>query len=118
LIVTENGKVIYKIEPANAAGTGTSATGGQSSANRIVRKVEPEYPPQARAQGIQGPVVLDVRIGSDGRVGNVDVVSGDPVLAGAAVSAVKQWVYAPFSPDGKEVDRQTRITFRFTLSPG
>lgn len=114
LIVTQNGKVIYKIEPTNAARTGASQTAEQSSARRIIHQVEPEYPPEARAKGIQGPVVLDVQVQGDGRVGSVNVVSGDPTLSEAAVKAVKQWVYQPFSVDGKPVERQTRITIRFT----
>jgi len=114
LIVTENGKVIYRIEPANVPPAARRAP-EQSSANRIIHWVQPEYPAQATAQGIQGPVVLDVRIGGDGRVERVEVVSGNPLLADAAVSAVKQWVYAPFPGSGKGVERQTRVTIRFTL---
>jgi TonB family protein len=114
LIVTENGKVIYKIEPAKVAPTAARRTPEQSPANRIIHWVQPEYPAQATAQGIQGPVVLDVRIEGDGTVGSVDVVSGNPLLADAAVSAVKQWVYAPF-PGGGKAERQTRVTIRFTL---
>ena len=115
LIVRQNGKVIYKVEPASPPGTGASFGPAQSAANRIVHQVEPEYPAQAKAEGIQGPVVLDVRIGSDGRVESVEVASGSPLLAEAAVSAIKQWVYAPLWVNGKPVERQTRITIRFTL---
>ena len=114
LLVTENGKVIYRIEPANPVRTAGSGGAGKSSSNRLVHQVEPEYPPEARAKGIEGPVVLDVQVQGDGRVSTVNVVSGDPILSEAAVKAVKQWVYQPFSVDGKAVERQTRITIRFT----
>ena len=114
LLVTENGKVIYRVEPANPVRTADSGGGVKSSTSRLIHQVEPEYPPEARAKGIQGPVVLDVQVEGDGRVGSVNVVSGDPMLSEAAVKAVKQWVYQPFSVDGKAVERQTRITIRFT----
>ena len=114
LLVTENGKVIYRVEPANPVRTAGSGGGVKSSTSRLIHQVEPEYPPEARAKGIQGPVVLDVQVEGDGRVGSVNVVSGDPMLSKAAVKAVKQWVYQPFSVDGKAVERQTRITIRFT----
>ena len=114
LLVTENGKVVYRVEPANPVRTAASGGAAKSSASRLIHQVEPEYPPEARAKGIQGPVVLDVQVQGDGRVGTVNVVSGDPVLSEAAVKAVKQWVYQPFSVDGKPVERQTRITIRFT----
>ncbi|HET9308196.1 MAG TPA: TonB family protein [Candidatus Sulfotelmatobacter sp.] len=114
LLVTENGKVIYRVEPANPVRTAGKGGAGRSSTSRLIHQVEPEYPPEARAKGIQGPVVLDVQVQGDGRVGTVNVVSGDPMLSEAAVKAVKQWVYQPFSVDGKPVERQTRITIRFT----
>jgi protein TonB len=59
--------------------------------------------------------VLDVQIRGDGTVGNVATVTGDPVLAEAAVAAVKQWKYRPYSGDGQQVASQTRITIKFTL---
>jgi len=80
----------------------------------LIHQVKPEYPPEAKAKGIQGRVVLDVQVQGDGRVGTVKVVSGDPVLSEAAVTAVKQWVYQPLAAKGKPVERQTRITIRFT----
>jgi len=116
LLVTENGKIVYRVEPVNPVRTGAGGGAGKSSANRLIHQVEPEYPPEARAKGIQGPVVLDVQVEGDGRVGSVNVVSGDPALSEAAVRAVKQWVYQPFSVNGKPVERQTRVTIRFTQS--
>jgi periplasmic protein TonB len=121
LLVTQNGRVIYRLPPAERrAATSTSATGKapeEVSTTRLVRRVEPEYPPEARAQHIQGLVVLDVQIGGDGAVHNIAVVEGDSMLADAAVQAVRQWRYQPFSVDGQSVEMQTRITIRFTLPP-
>jgi protein TonB len=50
-------------------------------------------------------------------VHEIAVVEGEPVLAEAAVQAVRQWRYRPYSVDGRPVEMQTRITIRFTLPP-
>ncbi len=119
LQVTENGKVIYRSPP-----TGHDATIGKrvtpqgtedGSVTRLIHRVEPVYPPAARAQQIQGAVTLDVHIGAEGAVHNIEVVEGNPVLAEAAVQAVRQWKYRPYSVDGRPVEMQTRVTIRFTL---
>jgi len=115
LVVTQNGQVIYRVEPTNAVRAPTNRGVAQSSGNLLVHRIEPQYPLEAREKGIQGPVILDVQIQRDGRVGTVNVVSGDPMLSEAAVMAVKQWVYQPFAMNGKPVERQTRITIRFVL---
>ena len=121
LLVTQNGKVIYRLSPSGRqASTGTSAPAkgsADTSATRLIHRVEPEYPPEARTQHIQGAVVLDVQIGGDGAVHNIAVVEGNSLLAEAAVQAVRQWRYQPFSVDGQSVEMQTRITIRFTLPP-
>ncbi len=81
----------------------------------MIHSTEPEYPAEARMQHIQGVVVLDVQIGQDGAVHNIAVVEGNPVLAEAAVKAVRQWRYRPSAVDGRPVEMQTRITIRFKL---
>lgn len=113
LVVTENGKVIYRM-PADNAGV-TLAPKPQVAPSRLAYRVEPEYPEEARAKNIQGPVILDVQVLGDGSVGKVTVVSGDPILADAAVRAVKQWKYRSYLVDGHPVDSETRITVNFTL---
>ncbi len=114
LVVTENGKVIYR---SPSEGLATPPRAPALSGTRLIHRVLPEYPAQARAQNIQGPVVLDVQIGGSGEVAKVDVVSGDPLLADAAVQAVKQWRYKPYVVDGRSVESQTRVTIKFTLPP-
>ena len=81
----------------------------------MIHRVEPEYPAEAAAQQIQGLVTLDVQIGDEGAVHNIAVVEGNPVLAAAAVQAVRQWKYQPYVVNGRPVEMQTRITIRFTL---
>lgn len=121
LLVTQNGKVIYRLPPdgqrAATAPRTPAKESGEASEKRLIHRVEPEYPPEARAQHIQGSVVLDVQIGGDGAVRNIAVVEGDRMLADAAVQAVRQWRYQPFSANGQPGEMQTRITIRFTLPP-
>jgi protein TonB len=81
----------------------------------LVHRVEPDYPEEARKQGIQGAVVLEVHIGRDGAIQDVKVVSGQLLLANAAIAAVKQWRIRPHMVQGQPVEMQTRITLNFRL---
>jgi TonB family protein len=76
---------------------------------------EPVYPPLAKAANIQGDVVLEVSISREGKVENVSVVTGHPLLVPAAVDAVKQWEYMPTSLNGAPVDVVTTVTLNFTI---
>ncbi len=82
----------------------------------LLKKVTPEYPPIARTAHIQGAVQLSALIGKDGKIENLQVVSGHPMLAQAAMNAVKQWKYKPYVLNGQPVEVQTTITVNFTLS--
>jgi len=60
-------------------------------------------------------VVLDVTIGKDGSIVAVHVINGSPILAHAAVEAVKGWKYAPATIHGLPVEMSTQLRFKFTL---
>jgi TonB family protein len=131
LLVTQDGKVIYRLPPAEQPSTPKSSTAREKSKyasasgpidtrlsdTRLIRRVEPQYPADARAQHIEGAVVLDLQIGKDGVVHDIAIVSGNSELAEAAVEAVRRWRYRPYSVDGRAVEMQTRITVRFKLPP-
>lgn len=117
LLVTENGKVIYRLAPSSAAASLPKGAAVENPSSRLIHRVTPEYPIGAKAKHIQGHVVMDVQVLNDGGVGNVDVVSGNPVLAEAAVNAVRQWKYQPYFVDGHSVESQTRVTINFLLAP-
>lgn len=78
---------------------------------------EPVYPEAAAKAGIQGSVLLSATIGRDGSVYDVKAVSGEPILAAAAVQAVSTWRYKPTELDGKTVDDALQIIVRFRLTP-
>jgi protein TonB len=82
----------------------------------LIHDVAPQYPPEAGRARIEGTVVLLAVIGTDGSVKDVQVENGLPILAQAAINAVKQWRYKPYMIDGEPVEVDSRITINFTLS--
>jgi periplasmic protein TonB len=82
----------------------------------LIHDVPPQYPPEAGRARLEGAVVLMAVIGQDGSVKDVRVESGLPILAQAAIDAVKQWRYKPYLIDGEPVEVDSRITINFTLS--
>jgi periplasmic protein TonB len=81
----------------------------------LVHRVQPEYPKLAQVMHLSGTVELQARIATDGTVQQLDVVSGNPILAQAAVEAVQQWRYQPTRLDGQTVEVETHITVTFTM---
>jgi periplasmic protein TonB len=84
----------------------------------LLRKVQPAYPPLARQARIQGSVLLQAEISKDGSIENLHLISGHPMLAPAAIGAVKQWKYRPYILNGEPVEVDTQITVIFSLSGG
>ncbi len=84
----------------------------------LIHKVTPMYPALARQARIQGTVVLQALIGRDGAIQNLHVVSGHPLLTGAALDAVKQWRYKPYYLNGEPVEVDTTVNVIFSLSGG
>ena len=86
------------------------------SEGSLTHRVQPEYPPLAKAAGIQGMVVLQAVIARDGSIEKLQVVSGHPMLAPAAVKAVQQWRYRPYLLNGDAVEVETQVTVNFMLA--
>jgi TonB family protein len=83
---------------------------------KIINKVKPVYPEEAKKNKIQGIVKLEATIDEQGKVAKLDVLaSPDPLLAAAAVQAVKQWVYEPYVKDGKAKSVLFTVTITFAL---
>jgi protein TonB len=82
----------------------------------LIHDVTPQYPPEAGRARLEGTVLLMAVIGKDGSVKDVRVESGLPILAQAAIDAVRQWRYKPYLIDGEPVEVDSRITINFTLS--
>jgi len=81
----------------------------------ILKKVAPKYPPMAVQMHKEGAVELLATISKQGAITNVKVLSGEEVLAKAAVDAVRQWKYRPYLLNGEPVEIQTQITINFKV---
>jgi protein TonB len=82
----------------------------------LVRKILPTYPPLARSARIQGVVVLQAVISKEGAIENLRVLAGHPMLAPAAIEAVRQWRYRPYVLNNEPVEVETQITVNFSLA--
>jgi periplasmic protein TonB len=81
----------------------------------LIRRVQPTYPPLARTAHVQGSVVLLATISTAGMIENLRELSGHPLLAAAAIDAVKQWRYRPYILNGEPIELETEITVNFVL---
>ncbi len=89
--------------------------GGNVQQAKLVSQPKPVYPPLARQARISGVVRFNAVIGTDGRIQNLTLVQGHPLLVPAAQEAVKQWVYQPTLLNGEPVEVVTQIDVNFTL---
>jgi len=81
----------------------------------LIRRVQPVYPMAARVARISGTVELRAIIAADGSVKQLEILSGNMILAQAAVAAVREWRYRPTRLDGVDVEVETLITVNFVL---
>jgi TonB family protein len=108
-------------DPVPTAAKVTSAAServeiSSDAARLVTHSVTPAYPTLARQMRVQGSVVLQAVIGRDGQIQGLQVVSGPPILAGAAREAVKQWHFRPHLLGAEPVETQAKITVNFTIS--
>lgn len=89
---------------------------GPVEAGRCTHCPAPAYPPLARQAHVQGVVQLDAVIGTNGKVKSVQLVSGHPLLSGAAMQAVRGWQYQATVVDGAPVEVETTVSVNFNLA--
>lgn len=125
LVVYENGKVIFEMPPGETAASRVKLAGGSSGSapvrlapevaeTYLLRRVEAVYPAEAQSSQAVGPVTLEIRVDETGAVVQATVVSGDSSLASAAITAVRQWKYQPYAPEGAAMKFSTRATVNFS----
>jgi protein TonB len=90
--------------------------GGQIKQPRKLKDVSPVYPDIAKQARVQGVVILECTISPQGKVTNVKVLRGIPLLNDAAIEAVKQWVYTPTLLNGVPVPVIMTVTVNFKLT--
>jgi protein TonB len=103
--------------PSPATGMRPITVGGAVQAANLVKQVRPVYPPEARAVRVSGTVKFNARIGTDGKVAQLEVLPGaHPLLRQAAEDAVSQWEYKPTLLNGEPIEVLTQIDVNFTLN--
>ena len=110
---------IGSASPPTAAVTNDAAERVQMSADTaevVSRPVRPGYPLLARQMKVQGSVILQALISKDGVIQDLRVISGPPILAIAAQTAVRQWHFKPHFEGSEAVETQAKITVNFTIS--
>jgi TonB family protein len=90
--------------------------GGNVQRAMLTHQAMPVYPPEAKQAGVSGTVRMSVVIGRDGKVISLTLESGDPLLAPAAMEAVKQWEYRPTLLNGNPVEVVTTVDVNYTLA--
>ena len=89
-----------------------------SARSLVIHSVDASYPSEALAKKLQGAVVLQATIGRDGSVQDLKLVRGYFVFAKAAIAAVRQWRFRPYTQNGHALETQTVITIAFTYPTG
>ncbi len=82
----------------------------------MIKKIPPDILMIAKQAGVQGQVVLKADIDKNGEIEDLTLVSGHPLLAPAAIKAVKKWKYKPYMLKGAPVAVETEVIVNFTLS--
>lgn len=94
---------------ACAAGSAPRAWGQeQEIARKLKSKISPVYPELARRMSISGVVKVQVTVDKNGVIKNAKLVGGHPILANAAMDAVRKWRYESGSEETTGV-----VEFRF-----
>lgn len=118
LRVTRVGGVLGGVVGGVVGGVKGEVERGRVVAPKLVKKVDPVYPAEARKAGVQGVVILEAMTDIDGRVKSVEILRSVPELDDAALTAMKQWVYEPMIIDGKPQPVTFTVTMRFKLDEG
>jgi protein TonB len=104
-VVTNSPAFIPSHPPVPVTG---GVTGGQ-----LIHRVDPTYPELAKRMGKKGSVVIAGVVNRAGVMENLRVISGDPLLTGAAITAVRQWRFDPYRLTGNAVEAATRVVVTF-----
>jgi len=95
----------------------TIRLGTNALAAKLVSRVEPVYPLEAKQKGIEGEVLFEVTIDEQGEVIDVQVLGGNAILVGAAYDAVRYWRYTPILLNGAPVRARANVAIKFELNP-
>ncbi len=102
-------------EVAASEAVARTADGRPVTGPKQTKHASPQWPPNALRAGLEGRVVLQFDIGTDGRVENPKVLAGHRCLGDAAVTAARKWRYQPAKLGGQPVAVNMTVTVDFTL---
>jgi protein TonB len=114
------GEIIPMIDTSAQLEQATSLAGGGSDRDPVpLVRVDPEFPPRAKQQGIKGFVQVEFTITPVGTIADAVVINSKPpfVFDRAALQAVRRWKYNPMVQNGKAVSRPG-VKVHFTFDPG
>jgi len=111
-LVSDAGRAIPRPPVASLAALRVS----RMMEGNLIHRVDPPYPFIAREAGVQGTVVIKAIISRDGAIEREELLSGSPLLANAALDAVRRWKYRPYYLNGEPVEVETQITVNFVLN--
>jgi TonB family protein len=104
-------------QSGSTAASATASADGTLSPPRLLTRTVPEYPMNARRLRVEGTVLLNGLVGTDGKVREVKVVEADggKLLSPAAVDAVRKWTYSPATRGGQPVECWHKVPIKFAL---
>jgi protein TonB len=110
------GGMITALPPPPPKPAAPVRVGGAISTPRLIHRVDPEYPPIAVSAMIEGMVILEATVDSNGAVSDTRVLRSHGVLDQAAVDAVQQWRYEPLTLNGRAMPFVLTVTVSFSLA--
>ena len=114
--VGSSGEQAISTEDSHGTPPARVRIGGNVQKAKLIENIQPKYPEEALKNRIAGTVALHVILEKDGTVKQVEVLSGHPLLAPAAVEAVRQWKYMPTILNSEPVEVDTRVDVIFARS--
>ena len=111
-----NTTVMAPLAPKDSKPKAPVRVGGRVKEPRLIRRIDPVYPPLARQTHMQGVVIIEAVLDEQGNVEEMKVVSGPPLLIQAALDAVKRWKYEPTYLNEQPVAVQLNVTVTFRMT--
>lgn len=106
-------QALNSLASPTAVATPSMLTQSQLEPIQVIRKVAPVYPLMAKQRMMSGTVVIQGTVGVNGKITNLQLVSGPQIFRDAAFEAVKQWQFKPARLDGRSIDQSTQIRMDF-----
>jgi protein TonB len=110
------GNVFAGHSGANISGPRAVSVSAGVAVGMLIHKTQPVYPAIAKSARVQGTVFLQAKISSTGKVTNLQVMSGPPMLRQAAIDAVKTWQFKPYMLNNQPTEVDTTINVVFSLN--